>query len=135
MKREEIIWRNSPYRVRSNDFDVNITLAKKKVNGRHRNPCVRFGLLNRARSAFSTTGYLVTSSVKHVPDRIYFMNVDERTEGARKISGQTSGSCQVLFTINDEEYEIYKKKWVGSHRLRFDMESQLHYIECGVKYE
>lgn len=128
MKRENIVWRTTSHRAKANDFDVNITYGGGNDK---KSPWVRIGLLNRARATLTATNYLLISSVKAVPDRIYFMNANVNDDGARKIS--SASSVQVIYTVDDEELDIFKKKWVGSHKLKFDMESQLHYIESGVK--
>ena len=128
MKREDIVWRTA-HRAKATDFDINISCGGGANSTR--TPWVRFGLLNRAKSALTATDYLLVSSVKAVPDRIYFMNANVNDDGAKKIN--SNSGTQVMFTIDDEEMDIFKKKWVGFHKLKFDMESQLHYIESGVK--
>ena len=129
----EKIFPNPPSRLRNKSYgdtyDVLISINK---NGGHE--VIRFGLINKAALVFSKHCYIEVSDVMEVKDIIYFRSHDEKEHAyvykliIRSHKRKGIKYCNFSITRSDEIKNIYKKNWIGEHKLYFDEENEMYYI-------
>ena len=120
--------KNTSGRGIPNTYDVLITLTSNG-NGRE---CIRFAFNNKAASVFGEHPYIEMSDVNKLNGRLYFRSHDEKVHAyVYKLTvhkRKRTEYCQTAFTRDDEIKNIYKKNWLGTHKLYFDEENELYYI-------